>query len=116
MARIPLTVQTVNRSGVAETFSAANTDGHWVANDGRTWLEVINGGGGAVTVSVQTPGTVDSLAVSERQVSVPAGGRRKIGPWPPSLYNQVAGDIGTIYVDYSGVSSVTVAAFGLEIY
>jgi hypothetical protein len=116
VARIPLTVQTVNRNGVAETFVAANTDGHWVTNDGRTWLEVVNGSGGAVTVSVQTPGTVDSLAVSERQVSIPAGARRKLGPWPPNFYNQAAGDIGTIYVDYSGASSVTVAAFSLEAY
>mgnify|MGYP005823896815 CR=1 FL=1 len=106
--RTALVPQQITRAGLAPAFSAAVADGHSVANDGHVFIEVKNASGSAVTVTVQTPGMVDGLAIAELQVSVPAtNGDKMIGPFPPGIYNQADG---TIYVDFSAVTSVTVAA------
>lgn len=113
MPRTALTIQTPTPDGVAPAFSAANVDGHSLGNsDGATMLYVKNGAAGAVTVTVQTPGTVDGLAIPDRTISVPAGGERLIGRLRPDVYNRPPGgtDEGAIYVDFSAVASVTVAA------
>ena len=107
MARTSLTVQDVERSGLEPSYASANVDGNSFANNGRVILHAKNGSGGAITVTVKTPGTVDGLAVADRTVSVPAGEERMIGVFPPADYNQSDGDV---YIDYSGVTSLTVAA------
>lgn len=109
MARTALTVQSVVRSGLADSLSAANADGHSIVNEGKkTWLEVLNGGAGSINVTIQTPGTIDGLAVADRVIAVGAGARKKIGPFPVAEYNQ---SDGAVYVDFSDVASVTVGAF-----
>lgn len=108
MARTALVPQQVVRAGLTPVFSAANADGHSVANDGHVMLEVKNGSGAPITVTVQTPGTVDGLAIAELVVTIPAtSGDKMIGPFQPGIYNQADG---TIYVDFSAVTTVTVAA------
>lgn len=109
MARTTLTVQNIDRVGLTPALAAANADGSSFANDGRTYLQVKNGSGAPITVTVQTPGTVDGLAVADLTVTVPATtGDKKIGPFPVGVYNQ-AGDV--VYVDFSAVTTVTVGAF-----
>ncbi len=105
-----LTVQEIGRSGLNPSFQAAAGGGDSVPNDGRTYAEVVNGGGGAINVTVVTQLTVDGKAVGDDVVNVPAGQRRKVGPWPPSLYNDVNG---RAQLQYDGVTSVTVGAFRL---
>jgi hypothetical protein len=107
MARSALTVQTIVKTGLTHSLAAANVDGNSFANDGNTYLHVKNAGVGSVTVTIQTPGTVDDLTVSDRTVTVGAGAEKLIGPLAPGIYNQS----GEVYVDYSGVTSVTVGAF-----
>jgi hypothetical protein len=109
MARSALTVQTIVKTGLANALAAANVDGNSFANDGNTFLHVKNAGGSPITVTIQTPGTVDDLAVAERTVSVTNATEKMIGPFPPGIYNQS----GEVYVDYSAVTSVTVGAFKL---
>jgi hypothetical protein len=105
MARTALSVQSITRAGLNPSYTAANADGHSISNDGKkTFLHVKNGGGGSVDVTVQTPGSVDGLAVADRVVAVPAGEERAIGPFPTAYYGS------TVNVDFSGVTSVTVAA------
>jgi hypothetical protein len=53
---------------------------------------------------------VDGLAIAERTVVVTAGESRKIGPFPPNIYNQ---SDGMVYLDYSAVTDVTVALMRL---
>lgn len=107
MARTPLTVQNIVSSGLKPTYSAANADGHSMPNDGKKDFVVVkNGGGGSINVTVPTTITVDGLTVTDRIVAVPAGEERWIGGLPPNYYNNPDG---TINVDFSGVSSVTVA-------
>lgn len=107
MARSSLTVQDVVRSGLSPSYASAEGDGNSFANNGRVVLHAKNGSGGSITVTIQTPGTVDGLAVSDRTVAIPAGEERIIGVFPPADYNQ---SDGSVYVDYSGVTSLTVAA------
>lgn len=111
MARSALAVQTVTITGLNPSFTAANVDGHSIVNDGRTVLYVKNGGAGSVNVTIQTPGSVDGNAIADRVVAVPAGEDRIIGPFAPRVYNQQSGaDAHAVYVDFSAVTSVTVAA------
>lgn len=114
MARTALTVQEITRTGLTPALTAANADGHSVANEERTFLIVTNGGGGSINVTVQTPGTVDTLAVSDLVVAVPNGQTRYIGPFSKSVYDQSGADADKIYVDFSGVTSVTCGAFKLS--
>jgi hypothetical protein len=112
VARTSLTVQDIDRTGLTPSFSAANADGHEIDNDAilRTFLYVKNGGGGGITVTVVTSETRDGLAVADLTVSVGAGADSIIGPFPPAQYDQTDD---TVDVDFSGVTSVTVAAFKL---
>lgn len=109
MARTALTIQAVTRDGLNPTLAAANVDGHSIANDGRTYIEILNSSGSAVMVTQRIPKVVDGVAVANngKQVSIPAGQRRKIGPWT-SDYNQADG---TVQIDFSAVTSVTCGAF-----
>lgn len=108
MAVTALAVQQIGRAGVTPVFSAANTDGHTILNDGKTFLEVKNGGS-EITVTIDTPQTVDGLAVANRAVVVAATtGDKMIGPFTTD-YNQVGTEY--ILVTFSAVASVTVGAF-----
>ena len=113
MARTDLPVQEVPVAGVALSFTAANADGHSISNDGKTFLYVKNGSGAPINVTLQTPGTVDGLAVADRVVAVPAGGERIISDLRPDAYNRppTGTDPNEVYVDFSAVTTVSVAAF-----
>lgn len=107
MARTALTPQVITRAGIAPTYSAANVDGHSWPNSGNQLLQVKNASGSPVTVTFPIPVMVDGQAVASKTVSVPATtGDRLIGPFAPGQYNQLNGDLN---VDFSAVTSVTVA-------
>lgn len=108
MARTALAVQDVTRTGLNPAYSAANVDGHSVPNGGREVLHVKTSGT-PCNVTIQTPGTVDGQAVADRVVALGATAERLIGPFPADYYNQPTGD--GVYVDFSAVTGVTVAAF-----
>ena len=63
MARTELTIQEIARAGLEPSYSNAAADGNNFENTGREFVHVKNGSGSAVTVTIQTPGTVDGLAV-----------------------------------------------------
>lgn len=104
MARTDLSTQRITRSGLDPSYTAANVDGHSISNDGSVVLHVKNGDASAHTVTLVTPRKVDGLDVADLTVSVPAGGERIIGPFPPATFGRV------VDVDFSAVTSVTVAA------
>lgn len=111
MARTALAAQQVTDSGLNATYSAANVDGHSIPGDGDGILHVKNGSGSSINVTIQTPGNVGGNAVADRVVAVPAGGERFIGPFDATAYNRAIGDTdgGKVYVDFSAVTTVTVA-------
>ncbi len=110
-ARAALTVQQIARTGLKPTYAAAvPADGHKFQNTGREFLHVKNGAGAPINVTIQTPGTVDGLAVGELIVAVTNAEERMIGPFPTNIYNQADG---MVYLDYSSETSVTVAVVRL---
>jgi hypothetical protein len=110
MARTAINYQQIARTGLETAYSAAVADGGKFSNDGRMFLHVKNGAGAPINVTIQTPGTVDGLAVAEQVVAVTNAEERMIGPFPPNIYNQTDG---MVYVDYSAVTDVTVALLRL---
>ncbi len=111
MARTDLAVQTIVDEGLNPAYTAAPLDGHMIPGDGEVYIHVKNAGAASINVTIQTGGTLMGEPVTDKVVAVPNGGERLIGPFPPALYNQPSGvDAGKVYVDFSAVTSVTVAA------
>lgn len=110
MARTAITPQTITVGGVVVTAEAANVDGNSVRLGGGTKvLKVINGSGGAITVTLQTPGTVSGLGIADRTDSVAAGTTEYL------LLDEVLrrADDDMVYIDYSAVTTVTVAVLDI---
>lgn len=113
MARTALTVTNFVEAGITHAAVAAHVDGNMWDNTGTEVLMVINGSGGSINVTIQTQQTVNGLAIADRVVAVGAGVTKFIGSFQPlNLWNVSGGaDNGKIYVDYSAVTSVTVAVY-----
>lgn len=109
MARTALAVQQARRSGLTPAYTAANVDGHSIPNDGQTVLHVKTVGT-AANVSLKIPGTVDGQSVTDKVIALGTNTERIIGPFPPGTYNQPDGSVN---VDFSAVTAVTVAALRL---
>lgn len=113
MARTALNAQQVTDEGLEAVYTGANIDGHSIDGTGDIVLDVVNGGGTPITVTVETGLTVDGLAVADRAVVVTNGERRHIGRFPPRTYNREAVEVvdpGRVWVNFSGITSVTIAA------
>lgn len=109
-----LSIQTVVDTGIVPSLAAVN-NGDTVADDGtnRTYVEVANGGGGSINVtvpaqqtSVVVPG-VGSLTVADIVIAVANGTRKLIGPFSRAYINTA----GNVTLNYSGTTSVTAGAF-----
>ena len=104
-----LTAVQVTNAGVAGALAAASAGGDKVAPAGILWLEVANGGGSPITV------TVDSVLPSNfgtdvnLVVSVTNGQRRLINLSEAGRLTNPTD--GLIAWTYSAVTSVTVGAF-----
>jgi hypothetical protein len=61
-------------------------------------LEIKNDDAATQTVTFQTPGTVDGLAVADLVLSLAAAAIKLVGPFSPGTFNQ---SDGLIYVDPS---------------
>lgn len=108
MARTALAVQAIDVDGITPSYAAANVDGNSVANTGDQFVHVKNGSASSVTVTIPTPAKVQGVDVADITVAVAAGAEAMIGPFPAGLFNQSGG---VVYINYSAVTSVTVAAF-----
>ena len=112
MARVLLSAQQPSRAGVVPNFTAANASGgNNFANDGRTFIEVKNASASPINVTLNIPMTVDGNTVTAPVVVIPATtGDKIIGPFPPAIFNQADG---TVNIDFSATTSVTVGVFQL---
>lgn len=111
MARTDVaSIQVVSTAGLTPSFEAANgSGGQQFANNGRRILRVKNASGSPVTVTVLIPATLDGVAPANggKQVTIPATtGDVTLGPFGATTYNQADGKV---YVDFSAVTSVTLA-------
>jgi hypothetical protein len=108
MARTIVAAEDLVRTGLAATFNAATASVFdSFANDGHCILE-ITASTGASTLTIQTPGLMDTdLAIAERTISnAGSGSVRYAGPFPTRLYNQADG---RVYLDWSNVTGVAFA-------
>jgi hypothetical protein len=97
-------------SGNAPAFVAANAGGDTVVPGDRTRLIVRNGSGASINVTIPAfPATLPhGAAMPALVVAVPAGGEKWIGPLSGSQFANPAN--GLVAVQYSAVTTVTVAA------
>ena len=110
MARTALATQLIAISGLETAYTAANADGHSVANNGEMFLHVKNAAVADITVTLVS--VADPWGrTGDREVTVTAEEERMIGPIPPLLFNQADG---TVSVNFSAVTTVTVAAIRLR--
>lgn len=105
-----LTVQTVTRSGLSPSFTAASAGGDAFPNAGNVFHVVKNGDSSAHTVTYVTQATEDGLEIADREVAIPAGEERWTGPFPKETYNDGTGHV---QVTYDGVTGLTGAAVSL---
>jgi hypothetical protein len=95
MADVTLTVYDVNRAtGVSFTAShtdATNANTYYVPNDGRVLL-ILNSAAGS-TVTVDTPNTVDLMAIANLAITATGAATQIHGPFPPSVYNDSSGNL-----------------------
>lgn len=106
MPRTAITPQQVVAGGLEVSYEPANVDGNSISGAStRRDLTVKNGSAASINVTIPTPGTVDGLAIADRVVAVPAGAEMRIRT-DGRPYRQLGG---AVHVDYSAVTSVTVA-------
>ena len=101
-----LTTQEVTQAGTTLAFAACAGGGDTFINDGNTFLYVKNGSGGALTVTIATPGLYRGATITAQAVSVEAGSEKCIKPFPQEITQPGAA---TTNITYSGVTSLTIA-------
>lgn len=109
MSQTALAVQTPGIAGAAPTYNAVDgTNGNTFPNNGRTIALIKNGGASSITAtftSVPDPyGRTGDVTVT-----VPASGEMAVGPFNPSLFNQISGNVGNVNCTFSSGTSVTMA-------
>ncbi|MFD4196621.1 hypothetical protein [Amycolatopsis thermoflava] len=114
MARTSVTTQPIVQTGLTPVMTEPTADGD-VIDTGRVALMVTNGSGSSINVTVESPVTVDGLAVAELVVAVPAGATKFIGPFRQSTFGRPVGDpdAGRAYVNYSAQTDVDRAVISL---
>jgi len=104
-----IAAQTVDRAGLNPTFSNCAGGGDKFVNTGTEFLYLKNGDVASKTLSMVIQSTPDGQTVAAKQVVVPAGEFRIIGPFPP-MYNDTQSKVN---LTYSAVTSLQVAVMKL---
>jgi hypothetical protein len=106
-----LTTQTINRAGVVITPVAAAGGGDAMACGSGMMLQVVNGGGSPITVTLNIPAArtyEPNVAITSPAISVTNGTTKWIGPVDAATFADTT--TGLLSITYSAVTSVTVAA------
>lgn len=120
MPRTAFTVTTAVFGGTVLPAAAAvdAANGNSTANTGttagRVAIEVTNGAGSPITVTVVTNGNYNTAAgahpIADDAVTVTNGTSKIIGPWDPTLYNDASGNV---LIDWSSGTSITARVIAL---
>jgi len=108
MAVMP--VQTPALTGTAPTFAAV-TANDLMPNDGKTYLDVKNGGGASINVTIASQQNCNQGVNHPIVVAVPAAGERLIGPFDITRFADPT--TGQVAINYSAIATVTAAAIRL---
>src|SRR4051812_47481836 len=109
-----LTTQTITRAGAVITPVAAAGGGDAMTCGSGMMLEVVNGGGSPITVTLAVPSSrtyEPNVAITSPAISVTNGTTKWIGPIDAQTFMDPTTGLCTI--TYSGVTTVTVAAVQL---
>lgn len=115
---VALAIQEIRRTGgsmSAGLVTPTATHGNKFVNDGRTFLRVVNGSMSPITVTIDTPGSVDGQTIGDLTVTVAATGDedglddQAIGPFTRTFEQSD----GYVWAVCSEVTDVTVGAFRL---
>lgn len=107
-----LTVTTATSSGILKpALVTAAVGGDQFSNNGRTYLEITNGGASPITVTVASQRACDQGTAHNVTNSVTNATTEIMGPFDPGRFNDASG---MVQVTYSAVTSVTVGAFALS--
>lgn len=105
-----LAVTPISRAGLDVTGVAADAAlSDEFPNTGFEFVEIKNGGGAPITVTLDIKPTLDGAAVVDPTVSISNGVTKIIGPFPPAFYNDSTTQ--RAKVSYSAVTSVTIKVF-----
>jgi hypothetical protein len=108
MARQSLDIQRIVIDGTEPTYTGAITDGHMIEWKERMFVHIFNDDTASKTITIPVPQTISGLSVEDKTVSIPASTDMLIGPFlERQTYRQ---DDGTVYIDYSATTLVTIAA------
>lgn len=98
-------------TGIAQSLSAANGDGHKFTNTGDDFIVVANGYTDTITLTVVTGGTVSGLDIEDVDVVVAAGQTKMVGPFETGVFNQTSGsDAGKLYLNWNSAITGTIAS------
>ncbi|MFF7610746.1 hypothetical protein [Streptomyces lavendulae] len=104
-----LTVAAIAAAGTLNATTAAAGGGDKVKPDGdRVFVEVTNGSGGSINVTVASYPTVRGQAVADRVIAVAASATKKIPIFADLNTNP---SDGLAAITYSAVTTVTVGAY-----
>jgi len=108
MSDVNLSVYGISRSGrdltAVKTTVAIDND-YYFPNNGQVGLYVKNATGSTVTVTTETPNTVDGLAVADKTSTLATAKEALLGPFPPNIYND---EDGKVHVAFDQTVDVTV--------
>ncbi|MFI5974800.1 hypothetical protein [Streptomyces sp. NPDC051452] len=111
MARTALTPQRFATTGLTATYATPDAAGVSLRSSGKQVLHVKNGSGSSITVTLKIGRTVEGQAVTAPAVTVAAGADKFFGPFNDNYEQPDGKDI--VFVDFSSVTSVTVACLSL---
>lgn len=109
---VPVSTLDISRAGRVVTAlptTPDGTNGNKFLFDRRSFLYVENGSGAQITVTIETPYTVDGQAISDLTINVAAGARVMIGPFTKA-FEQADG---YVWAQFSSVTSVTIGVYRL---
>jgi len=115
---VALVIYDITRAGISldkNMVTPTATHGNKFANDGKTFLYVKNGSAAPITLTFDTPGSVDGQALADMVITVPAtadeNGKDEmlIGPFT-TIFNQSDGNV---WVVTSLVTTITMGAYRL---
>jgi hypothetical protein len=105
-----LNVQNLNQGGVDPSYSSADSLGDYFKNNDNTFIHVNNGSAASIDVIVDSQKPCEYGFDHDLTVSIAAGADKMIGPFNRKRFND---ENGNAQVNYSDVTSVTVAAISL---
>ena len=108
MADTRYTPLKVTKSGLTTAYTSGiiiGTTDFVTKNDGRTIIHVKKAGAGSCNMILKTPAQIIGLDIAEVTVVIPATtGDVMVGPLPPAVFNDAAGDMRFNFSEVTGLT------------